>query len=413
MPPELSLEDLTPQARSILEAATQAANRQAASSVEPLHLLFALLDSGDKLTQQELTKLGVDPQALRTTVAAKLPVGDPMSSKTATFSPEAQRVVRSAFKEAVHLGHRRVDAIHLLSGMLYLNDDPAATLLSDAGVSLYQLRQTLLTGPKHFQVRERDKLSAHLRPSPIFFAILALMIACGVALWRDPSESWAGPLTMLFVLSGWIVSLCLHEFGHALAAYLGGDTSVGEAGYLTLNPLRYTHPLLSIVLPVFFLLMGGIGLPGGAVYVRTGALRNTRWEALVSAAGPLGTLLFCLVISIPFYFDWWNWATVENWHFWPALAFLGFLQVTALLFNLLPIPPLDGFQLLATQFPPAMRRQLLAFGNIGFFLLLFLFSSNNPLTSAFWSFAFQTAARFQIPVELVSEGYQQFAWWNF
>lgn len=412
MPAELSLEDLTPQARMALEQATQEAARRATTLVEPIHLLFTLLAGGNTLIGQELGKAGIDPQSLQTTVAAQLPVGDPMSAKPTTLSVATQRVIRSAFKEAVHLGHRRVDAIHLLLGLLYAEDDRAATILTNAGVSLYQLRQSLLEAPPRFQTRERDRLRAHFRPSPIFFAILLVMIGSGAALWRAPAATWAGPLTMLFVLSGWIVSLCLHEFGHALAAYLGGDRSVAEAGYLTLNPLRYTHPLLSIIFPVIFLLMGGIGLPGGAVYIRTGALRNTAWEALVSAAGPLGTLLFCLLISLPFYFDWRTWVTAENLSFWPALAFLGFLQVTAFLFNLLPIPPLDGFNLLATQFPPALRQRLLAFGNIGFFLLLFLFSSGNPLTTAFWRFAFQTAMRLQIPVELISQGYQQFSWWN-
>ncbi len=78
-----------------------------------------------------------------------------------------------------------------------------------------------------------------------------------------PSDSvpapWVGPLTTVFMLSGWITSVCLHEFGHALAAHLGGDTEVARAGYLTLNPLRYSHPLLSIVLPVLFLVSGGLG----------------------------------------------------------------------------------------------------------------------------------------------------------
>ncbi len=73
------------------------------------------------------------------------------------------------------------------------------------------------------------------------------------------------------------MSLCLHEFGHALAAYLGGDTSVRDAGYLTLNPLKYSHPLLSIIMPVLFLMMGGIGLPGGAVYINRHALRSSTW----------------------------------------------------------------------------------------------------------------------------------------
>lgn len=411
MPPELSLEDLTPQARAILEAAIQEAARRATATVEPRHLLFALLD-GDNLATQELRKAQIEPNQLRATVAAQLPLGDPTEDKRSTLGPDAQRVVRSAFKEAVHLGHRRVDAIHLLLGLLYLNDDPAAKLLTEQGLSLYQLRQNVLEAPKRFTVRQRDTVWANVRPSPIFWGLVAGMLICGAGLWLNPGERFVGPLTTLFIITGWIVSLCLHEFGHALAAFLGGDTSVSDAGYLTLNPLRYTHPVLSILFPLLILLMGGLGLPGGAVYVRTGALRSTLWEALVSAAGPIGTLLFCLLISIPFYFDWTNWITETNWYFWPALAFLGFLQVTSLLFNLLPIPPLDGFQLLATQLPPAVRQQLLGLGNIGFFLLLFLFRSDNPVTNAFWNFAFQLAIRLQIPVQLISIGYQQFAWWR-
>lgn len=411
MPPELSLEDLTPQARAILDQAAQAATQRATSMVEPRHILYALLD-GNHLATQELSKAGVDPKGLRPTLEAQLPLGDPTSNKSPTLSAEAQRVVRSAFKEAAHLGHRRVDALHLLLGLLYLNDDPAAKLLNEAGVSLYELRQKVLAAPKRFQTRERDTLRANVRPSPVFLGLVAVMVACGVGLWLNPGKTWSGPLTTLFIISGWVVSLCLHEFGHALAAYLGGDTAVGEAGYLTLNPLRYTHPLLSIVFPLLILITGGLGLPGGAVYIRTGALRSTRWEALVSAAGPLGTLIFCLVISIPFYFDWLNWVTTANRYFWPALAFLGFLQVTSLLFNLLPIPPLDGFNLLATQLPANMRYQLRAMGNIGFMLLMFLFWNNNPLTDAFWRFAFQTAAHLQIPIELISMGYYQFAWWH-
>lgn len=411
MPPELSVEDLTPQAQAILDQATQAAMQRAAGTVEPRHILYALLD-GNHLATEVLSKATIEVKTLRTTLEAQLPLGDPTSSKPVTLNADAQRVVRSAFKEAVHLGHRRVDALHLLMGLLYLNDDPAAKLLNTAGVSLYDLRQAVLAAPKRFQTRQRDTLSANVRPSPVFLGLVAVMIVSGVMLWLNPGETWAGPLTTLFIISGWVVSLCLHEFGHALAAHLGGDTSVGEAGYLTLNPLRYTHPLLSIIFPLLILVMGGLGLPGGAVYIRTDALRSTRWEALVSAAGPLGTLIFCLLISIPFYFDWMNWVTEANWYFWPALAFLGFLQVTSLLFNLLPIPPLDGFNLLATQFPANVRYQLRSIGNIGFMLLMFLFWNDNPIADAFWRFAFLTAARLQIPLQLISTGYQQFAWWN-
>jgi ATP-dependent Clp protease ATP-binding subunit ClpA len=185
MSAELSLDDLTPEARTIVEQAAQEAARRATLSVEPIHLLFALLASSNTLLRQELSKFGIDPQTLQATVAAQLPIGDPMKAKPPEFSTAAQRVVRSAFKEAVHLSHRRVDVIHLLLGQLYAEGDPATTILTNAGVSLYQLRQSILTEPNRFQDRAPDRLSAHFQPSPIFFAIVAVMVACGVGLWRD------------------------------------------------------------------------------------------------------------------------------------------------------------------------------------------------------------------------------------
>ena len=73
----------------------------------------------------------------------------------------------------------------------------------------------------------------------------------------------------IFVIAGWMVSLCLHEFGHAFTAWRFGDHDVAVRGYLTLNPFKYSNPMLSMVLPLLFIALGGIGLPGGAVWVRT------------------------------------------------------------------------------------------------------------------------------------------------
>ncbi len=83
----------------------------------------------------------------------------------------------------------------------------------------------------------------------------------------------------IFVIAGWIVSLCLHEFAHAFTAWRFGDHDVAMRGYLTLNPFKYTHPLLSLLLPIVFIALGGIGVPGGAVYVRTSFM--TKWQKTV------------------------------------------------------------------------------------------------------------------------------------
>ena len=119
---------------------------------------------------------------------------------------------------------------------------------------------------------------------------------CGPA-----SPSSTGFAVFLFVTAAWIVSLCLHEYAHARTALHSGDISIGAKGYLTLNPLKYTHALLSIVLPVLFVIMGGIGLPGGAVFIERGRIRG-RWKhSLISAAGPLTNVLFAVVCTAPFW----------------------------------------------------------------------------------------------------------------
>src|SRR3990172_9499686 len=93
-------------------------------------------------------------------------------------------------------------------------------------------------------------------------------------------------MTFAIVLIGWIFSLCCHEFAHALVAYYGGDTTVKDKGYLTFNPLKYTHPVYSLLLPLLFLMMGGIGLPRGAVYIEKWRLRGPAWQTALSLAGP-------------------------------------------------------------------------------------------------------------------------------
>src|SRR5688572_11134490 len=130
-------------------------------------------------------------------------------------------------------------------------------------------------------------LRQSVRPSPIFLAIVAITAVGGVLAWlaTETIRPLAYVGVFVFVIAGWLVSLCLHEFAHAFTAYRFGDRDVEVRGYLTLNPLKYSHPLLSLGLPVLFIAVGGIGLPGGAVYVRTSWM-TPRQKTLVSLAGP-------------------------------------------------------------------------------------------------------------------------------
>ncbi|MCB1602345.1 MAG: site-2 protease family protein, partial [Xanthomonadales bacterium] len=103
--------------------------------------------------------------------------------------------------------------------------------------------------------------------------------------------------TFVLVLFLWIFSVCLHEFAHAAVAYQGGDTTVKDKGYLTLNPSKYLDPMNSLLLPVVFLVMGGIGLPGAAVYINRSLLRSAHWDSAVSLAGPAMNLLLLVLLA--------------------------------------------------------------------------------------------------------------------
>ncbi|MEU7030355.1 site-2 protease family protein [Streptomyces sp. NPDC046275] len=204
------------------------------------------------------------------------------------------------------------------------------------------------------------------RISPVFLAILAVMAVTGWAVWTDFAAS-PGLAVFLFVASAWIVSLCLHEYAHARTALHGGDITVGARGYLTLNPMAYTHAVLSIVLPVLFVILGGIGLPGGAVFIDRGRVRG-RWKhSLISAAGPLANVLFAAVCTAPFWLGALDGVPVT---FQYALAFLAFLQVTAAILNLLPVPGLDGYGVVEPWLSYTIRRQVEPVAPFGFFIVI-------------------------------------------
>ncbi|MGV0836311.1 site-2 protease family protein [Mycolicibacterium thermoresistibile] len=208
-----------------------------------------------------------------------------------------------------------------------------------------------------------------VRPSPVFLAIVALTGLGGGMAWA--SAAGTGPLAyagvFVFVIAGWLVTLCLHEFAHAFCAWRFGDHEIAARGYLTLNPFKYAHPLLSLGVPVLFVLLGGIGLPGGAVAVRTHAM-TPRQKSLVSLAGPavnLGFAVLLLTLTRLLY-------DPGQGVFWAGVAFLGFLQVTALVLNLLPIPGLDGYGALEPHLSPATQRAVQPAKQWGFVILIVL-----------------------------------------
>src|SRR5262245_33575251 len=161
-------------------------------------------------------------------------------------------------------------------------------------------------------------------------------------------------LVFPFVFIGFVISLCLHEFGHAIVAYHCGDRTVRDKGYLTLDPLRYTDLQYSILFPLIIMALGGIGLPGGAVYINHLYLTRRVYGSLVSAAGPLGTavvlvLLMALFAAVP---ELSRTAPIR----YASLAFLALLQVTGLIVNLIPCPGLDGWGIIEPFLPATLRK---------------------------------------------------------
>lgn len=206
-------------------------------------------------------------------------------------------------------------------------------------------------------------------------SVLGAMLLSGLA---GTAEHVLQTGAVFLVLGGWAVTLCLHEFGHAAVAFLGGDTSVRDKGYLRLDPRRYTDPLLSIVLPIVLLAIGGIPLPGGAVWIERHRLRSRGVDAAVAAAGPAVNLFSGIVLTV----------VVGNLTMAAPLAevlsYLALIQIVAFLLNILPVPGLDGFGILDPYLSASARalaNRVRPYAPLALFALLF----SSP-TAARWLF---------------------------
>lgn len=249
--------------------------------------------------------------------------------------------------------------------------------------------------------------------SPIFLALLAGFVASGIALYKGYGSDRAG--VFIFVLCGWLISLCLHEFLHAAAAYWGGDHTVAGKGYLRLDPRTYGHPVLTFLLPLFFLLIGGLPLPGGAVAIESHRLRGKWKDSLVSAAGPAVNVVFSIVligvlstwgpdgISTP--------TNPDHAAFWSALTFLAYIQVASAILNLLPIPGLDGYGIIEPFLSYDWRRigaQIAPYGILLVFALLYSLGPDRNFIAR-WS---EDILRGRTPTYGEYFGYHLFKFWS-
>jgi Zn-dependent protease len=248
--------------------------------------------------------------------------------------------------------------------------------------------------------------------STVFGAMVGATALAGLLIYRGGLPAALKTLIfMLFIIGGWMISLSLHEFGHALTAYWAGDKSVAQKGYLTLNPLKYTHVAYSIVLPLVYLAMGGIGLPGGAVYINTAAIRSKTKRGLTSAAGPAATALCAFVLLLPFITGLASADMLKHRDFWAAIALLAFLQLTGLFFNLIPIPGFDGWGILEIVLPEGAARIARTMTSFTFLLILVFFMNDTAVSRGFWQWIIFFGLQFRLDFTLVREGLKLFRFW--
>jgi Zn-dependent protease len=171
-----------------------------------------------------------------------------------------------------------------------------------------------------------------------------------------------------------IPSVMVHEVSHGLVARRLGDTTAQEAGRLTFNPIRHIDPFGSVLLPGM-LALAGRNVFGWAkpVPVNPSQFRSdpVRGMALTALAGPASNLAIVFVVGRfhPFIEFPGFLALADGGVFNRILASLLLVNAALAIFNMLPIPPLDGSRLLPLVLPPAGRRLYTRIAPFGFFIL--------------------------------------------
>lgn len=169
------------------------------------------------------------------------------------------------------------------------------------------------------------------------------------------------------------IAMTVHEFSHALAAYLLGDRTAKHAGRLTLNPLAHIDPVWTLLIPIMIYLRSGGQMIFGAakpVPVNYWALRDPKKDMFwVGISGPFSNIIFAFILGFLLRFMPLPPALIGGFYF------LMIINLILGIFNLLPIPPLDGSRVVASLLPERLSRLYLLIEPYGFIILLVLFLS--------------------------------------
>lgn len=239
--------------------------------------------------------------------------------------------------------------------------------------------------------------------------MLAGWLALGAVLALVPGAP--GVVTFAFVVAGWMLALVAHEFGHAFVAWKAGDHTVAEKGYLTLDPIKYADLGTSLVIPMIALALGGIGFPGGAVYLREDLMRSPAWRSAASLAGPAGTLAMFVTLSAAAQF-WLGLYGADGIALSAALAFLAFLQATALILNLLPVPGLDGWGVIRPFLPKDVRERLGKVEAVAMIVLLAAVFLAPGVSALLIGAAVGLTEAAGVPGIAIAAGFEAFRFWD-
>ncbi|HNO92822.1 MAG TPA: Clp protease N-terminal domain-containing protein, partial [Anaerolineales bacterium] len=240
--------------------------------VDSLMLLLTLLQLKNSRVQALLKSLNVrvDNLTARIVATIKLEAKEilQVSEGKPVLSSECETVLALASEEVQLVGQNSISEFSLLLGMLKNTESKAGQILSQYAVVVDQAREKIKvfkeTPVSQSNILRKDgflRRAFRNGISPIFISLVLFTIAMAAFLWLGIGNNPRAFL-IAFIIGGWIISVALHEFGHAITAFWGGDESVEDKGYLTLNPLKYSNPVLSVIIPVMMLLLGGIGFPG-------------------------------------------------------------------------------------------------------------------------------------------------------
>lgn len=185
--------------------------------------------------------------------------------------------------------------------------------------------------------------------------------------------------TALVMLIAFILSVAVHEFGHAIMADKLGDSTPRSQGRVTLNPMAHIDPIGTIALPLFGAFMGFVIGWGRPVMVNpvafTRRLRMKVAHLLVALAGPLMNVVLAIIVTALLTILLLTGVLHGTEEIVGGIKQVILINWLLFFFNLLPVPPLDGGAVLAGLLPDSSRGFVDTLNQYGFIILIALFAS--------------------------------------